>query len=119
MLGVYGLDFYAGGPALTCNAFGKGFAYYQAARCDAAFLRDFYEKVAARHGVKQLLKTPPGIHAMIREGDSEKYLFLFNFRPEAQTFSLYGLSGTEMVTGEKIEGSLTMPGFGSRVVKLA
>lgn len=118
VLGVYGLDFYAGEPALTCNAFGKGYAYYQAARCDAAFLRDFYEKVAARHGVKQLLKTPPGIHAMIREGDGEKYLFLFNFQPETQTFSLYDLSGTEMVTCETVKGAVTMPGFGSHVVRL-
>ncbi|MBO4305377.1 MAG: beta-galactosidase [Lentisphaeria bacterium] len=118
VLGVYGSDFYAGEPALTVNAFGRGFAYYQAARCDGKFLHDFYERLAAKHGVKTLLKTPPGIHVMLREGDGEKYLFFFNFQPKVQSFPLDGITGTEMVTGERVEKAMTLPAFGSAVVRL-
>ena len=55
---------------------------------------------------------------LVRKPSPHYLLFLFNFQPEAQTFSLYDLAGTEMVTGERIAGTLTMPAFGSRVVKL-
>ncbi len=118
VLGVYGEDFYAGEAALTVNAFGAGFAYYQAARCDGKFLHDFYALVAAKHGVKSLLATPPGVHVMLREGDGEKYLFFFNFQTQEARFPLGDIVGKEMVTGERIHTEMTLPAFGSSVVKL-
>ena len=118
VLGVYGTDFYAGEAALTVNRYGAGFAYYQAARCGSAFLREFYAKTAEKHGVRRLLETPPGVHAMVREGNGERYLFLFNFQTEPSRFSLDGLTGKDMITDGPVKDVMTLPAFGTSVVKI-
>ena len=41
-LAVYGDDYYKGSPAFTINHYGKGRAYYIAARLEPSFYRSFY-----------------------------------------------------------------------------
>ncbi len=46
VLGVYEEDFYAGEPAVTVNQYGRGKAYFIAARTGQDFLDDFYQDLA-------------------------------------------------------------------------
>ncbi len=117
-LACYGDDFYAGEPALSCNGFEKGFAYYQAARGDLDFLRAFYRALAVRHELKPLLATPRGVHAAVREADGERYLFLYNFTPESQSFLLGDIAGQSMIGDNRYAGSMTLPPFGSEVLSV-
>ena len=93
VLGTYGSDFYAGMPAVTCNKFGKGRAYYVAARTGPDFLRDFYEAVSKEAGVKPLLEQPlpPGVTAQARAGEHNTYVFLMNFTAEPRLVEAPGL----------------------------
>ncbi len=50
-LAEYGDDFYRGKPVLTVNSFGKGKAYYLAARAENAFSEGFVAALAAEAGV--------------------------------------------------------------------
>ena len=46
VLSTYEDDFYAGQPSLTVNRYGKGKAYYLAAKAEDAFYVDFYRLLA-------------------------------------------------------------------------
>lgn len=101
-LGTYGADFYAGEAALTRNSFGKGTAYYIAARTDLQFLRDFYTGLITLLSVPRALPTqlPEGVTAHVRTGETEDYIFVENYMncektvdlPEA--YKLYGTNQT-------------------------
>ena len=81
VLGTYGSDFYAGRPALTVNNFGKGKAYFIAARTGADFLNDFYSMLITDAGVKPALaaKLPDGVTAQVRTDGKTSYIFIMNF----------------------------------------
>jgi beta-galactosidase len=83
VLGTYGSDFYAGQPALTVNSFGKGKAYFIAARTGADFLDVFYRKLTDESGIKRALTSelPKGVTAQIRSDGATDYIFLMNFTP--------------------------------------
>jgi beta-galactosidase len=91
VLGTYGADFYAGRPALTVNSFGKGRAYFIAARTGQDFLRDFYGDVAGGLGLVRALDglpyspglppLPEGVTAQIRSDGRRDYVFVMNFNP--------------------------------------
>ncbi|MCL2042664.1 MAG: beta-galactosidase [Treponema sp.] len=83
VLGTYGSDFYAGRPALTVNNFGKGKAYFIAARTVPGFLYDFYRKTAGDAGVKPVFNAelPQGVTAQVRSDGKTDYIFTMNFNP--------------------------------------
>lgn len=90
VLGTYGEDFYRGEPALTVNEFGKGKAYYIAARTEDKFCDDFYHKLAEELKLKKALEADPpqGVEACLREDETGEYLFLQNFSGEERKVSL-------------------------------
>jgi len=87
VLGSYETDFYAGEPALTCNLFGNGKAYYIAARTGDDFLDDFYGKLCGELGIASCIDRalPEGVSAQIRTDGSEDFVFLLNFTEKEQT----------------------------------
>jgi beta-galactosidase len=87
VLASYGGDFYAGRPALTVNSYGKGKAWFIAARTGLDFLQDFYHDRAKDCGLKPALDTvlPRGVTAQIRSTGKKDYIFVMNFTPEKQS----------------------------------
>lgn len=90
-LGVYGEDFYAGEPALTVNAFGKGRAYYIGASAEAAFYPNLYRRIVSQCGIEPalaLLQLPDGVEACVRTDGDTRYVFVQNFSGQKQELSL-------------------------------
>lgn len=85
VLATYEEDFYAGMPVLTRNKFGEGYAYYVAARSDAAFYEKLLGMVCKDNGIQGVMTTPDGVEATLRENEENKYLFLLNHSQETQT----------------------------------
>lgn len=84
---VYGKDFYAGMPALLCNDFGRGKAYYVCADAEQSFYDDLYRKLVQDAGIKGILDgvIPDGVEVTQRDGEEASYVFLQNFnRHEVQ-----------------------------------
>lgn len=88
-LAVYGADFYRGMPALTVNEYGKGQAYYLAARSGQKLLDDLAaclcRKLGIRPGVEGVL--PQGVTAIRRTGEPD-VIFLQNFTGAPRTVRL-------------------------------
>jgi len=88
ILAQYEEDFYAGMPALTCNRYGKGYAYYVATRSESDFYRKLMETVCAQAGVEPCMHTPPGVEASVRHTADRQFLFLLNHTQDTQCMKL-------------------------------
>ena len=105
-LAAYGHDFYAGLPCLTRNAFGKGTAYYLAAKVEQAGLDAIYKGIADKLGLRRALDEtlPAGVVATERGG----VIFLQNYSGKPQPVTLTDVY-TDLLTGEQAVGTLELP----------
>ena len=115
VLARYTDDFYGGTPAVTVKNHGKGNAYYVAARTKAADLADIFKQMLsdAEITAKQM---PEQILYHERCGDGENYGFYLNLSPVQN--SVCGVKGFDLVSQTKIDGTLTLNGYGVAVIKL-
>ena len=118
---VYADQFYAGGPALTVNKFGKGECWYVAARDrDGKMIDDLYAVLLKRLSIRKNLdaELPEGVTVLKRGDETTDYLFVLNTRREAAVIDLSCEKGlTDILTGELVAGTLTMERFGTRILK--
>lgn len=89
VLAVYEQDFYKGYPALTCNQFGKGKAYYVCTDAE----QDFCSELCRHIGddvklTKYMGKVPKGIEVTARNSDTSVYLFVQNYNSESVKLEL-------------------------------
>ena len=116
VLATYEERFYAGAPALTRNAFGKGCCYYVAARTGEDFLIDLYAHVTKEAGLTPLLDDVPyGVLLTERVGENGRFLFVMNTVPEARTVVLPAC--TDAMTGEARGGETALPPYGVIAVR--
>lgn len=101
-LAVYEHDFYAGHPALTCNSFGSGQAYYIAFRNNEHFEKTFYSDLLNKLRLSSGLNTeiPENVHVQQRENDENRFWFIMNFGAETVEMELPGMSGAYDVMNE-------------------
>jgi len=118
-LAVYSEQFYAGSPALTKNSFGKGAAYYLAGRAEEEFNDALIGGLIEQLGVKKPLNAeiPSGISVQSRITDETEYVFVLNFNNASATLSLEGEGFANAITGEAAGAALSLPAFGSAVLK--
>jgi beta-galactosidase len=107
-LATYTGDFYAGGPAITEHAFGRGTAYYLSTKPDDTGLVALFDQVVAKAGVQPVLKTPPLVEATLREGDGERYLSILNHGPAEVFVPLAHHRGTDLISGTEACAHLTL-----------
>lgn len=118
VLAAYDGQFYAGRPALTVNAFGKGQAFYVASRNDARFHDDFYRGLAGKLKLGKTLAAalPANVTAQVRRGKDRDFVFLLSFARTATQVNLGGEAYTDALTGEPVNAVLELPAYGVRVL---
>ncbi len=115
VLGTYTDDFYQGSAAVTCKSHGEGRAYYVAARTSAAAMRPLFERMLGDAGIA-VRKLPQGVECHVRTGEEGVYEFYLNWTKEAVTVP--GVKGTDILSGETLDGSLELSEYGVAVVRL-
>jgi len=80
VLARYADGWYAGRPALTCNSYGEGEAYYVASRNDQAFNEAFLGSLVKRLNIRRAVEAelPAGVTAQRRIGTDGETVFLLN-----------------------------------------
>lgn len=121
-LATYTDGYYAGFPAVTSHAYGKGRAIYQACRDSSSLLDALMDQLVAEHNIQSCVKTssklPHGLTAHSRTDGETNYLFLENYSAtEAHTVSLHH-EMKNMLTGEKTD-ICTLPPYGFAIFKTA
>ncbi len=122
VLATYGDDFYAGQPALTVNQWGKGRAYYIAARTSDAFLFDFYGQVIKDLSIGRALDCdlPIGVSAAKRVDSTTNTVFVMNFTSATQTVQLPdGHVFRDLVTGMDQRATLSLSPYGVAILQTA
>ena len=104
----------AGGPAITRNDYGDGAAWYVSTRLDGPDLETLVVDALAAAGLVPAVEAPAGLELVSRSSADEDFLFLIN---HADTDAHYPVSGTELITGDAISGSIVVPAGLSRVVR--
>lgn len=113
VLAKYTEDFYADTAALTCKEYGKGKAYYMAARVKPEEMQPLFERMLADAGIP-LRKLPEGVECHVRTGEEGSYTFYLNGNAEA--VEVTDVEGTDLLTDAKVHGTLTLPGYGVAVL---
>lgn len=119
VLAKYGSEFYKGSPALTVNPFGKGKAYYIASRNEAKFHADFYGQLIRDLNLRQALgcDLPDGVTARIRTDGKREFIFLLGFNREPASINLGQTKYRDLLTGENVTGSITLPAYTVRILE--
>jgi len=119
VLARYTRDFYAGRPAVTCHAFGRGRAFYIASRNEPAFLHAFYGRLVETLALRRTANTnlPEGVTAQARTDGDREFVFLMNFKRAGQYLHLGEDAFTDVLTGENVAGERKIDGYGSMVLQ--
>ena len=114
VVGRYGTDFYAGLPALTRNAFGRGTAWYLAAKPDQAGVDAVMERILSELDIPRAIAAdcPAGVIATDRGG----FVFLQNYSGEPQVVDVHGPM-TDLIGQRTVEGRCTLPTNGIMILK--
>lgn len=115
VLAVYTGDFYRGTAALTCKAYGKGKAYYAAARCAPGRMRPLFSRMLSDAGIPERI-LPEGVESHVRTGKEGSYAFYLNY--ETSPARVEQVYGTDMLTGKSVQGELSLEGYGAAVIRL-
>jgi len=86
---VYMDRFYAGVPAITVNAFGRGQAYYVGTVGEKAMYRSLLLEIFRSRRMKVMDFLPDGVESTVRSGIGKDFRFFFNNTLAAKTFTLH------------------------------
>lgn len=119
VLAEYSDDFYKGMPALTCNRFGKGKAYYVAFRdAHAALADDLCSALIKELSLPQALgsRLPDGVEAQMRSDSEHDYIFVGNYNDTPVSVDLPENVYTDLLDGSEVSGKIELPSFGVRII---
>lgn len=84
----YETDFYAGSPVLSRNSFGKGAAWYVAARSSREFYEDLVKQLIKDGGVEETWTQIPGVEVCERINEQGRFFFFLNHGDKEAEISL-------------------------------
>ncbi|WCE00155.1 beta-galactosidase [Streptomyces sp. HUAS 31] len=119
-VGSYGTDFYAGTPAVTRHAYGKGEGWYVATALDRPGVDRIVRRILARHDLLGPCADRPTVETATRVApDGTRLLFLLNHAPEPARFTAHA-TGTDLLTGKRVEKGeqLTLDPLGTLVLRI-
>lgn len=115
VLASYGSDFYAGTPVVTKKKNGAGAVWYVGARLEQAGMEHIYTACLEAAG-ENVKKLPDGIEFHRRYGEDVSFGFYMNHSETENTVSLEK-AGTDLLTGRRLCGEVTLEPYGVVVIE--
>ena len=119
VVATYQRDYYAGGPCVTVNKFGKGEAWYIAADGGRELLDAFYAKLIARKNLPRALADdqPEGVAAQTRENENGVFTFVANYSGKPAVAELGPAPRADILSGAVVAGATLLPPYGVMVLQ--
>lgn len=113
ILASYESDYYKGRIALAAHVFGKGKAYFIAAKAGRDFYQDFYGKLAKEYNLSSFDgELPKLVEACVRTKGEKEYLILNNYDTKEVSVELPD-TYKELETGRKVERTISLSVYGT------
>ena len=106
----------AGSPAVTRRVVGAGAAYYVGTSLEPEGMAEFLELVAGERGVRSTPGASAEFEIVTRTSGDQSWVFLINHGSES---GAVGVSGVELLSGNAVDGSLTVEAGKVAVVRVA
>ncbi len=103
-----------GAPAITRHEHGAGVAWYVATRTDAATTARHVGRMVEAAGVAPVVSTAAGVEVQRRRAGEQTWLFVLNHTGSEASVAA---TGTDIVTGVAVPGTVTVPPGGVAVVR--
>lgn len=117
---IFTEDYHAGGPAITCNRFGLGEAWYIGTQPEKPMLAEFVTGLCRKMGIQDPLRTPPGIEVTCRQNESGRYYFVLNHHNRPENVQLPDdREFLDLISGNPVQGSLALNARGVAILKEA
>ncbi len=114
----YKTSYYSGEPCLTEHRVGQG----RVLHLGSAFSRNSVNKLFEYTGIIEpfsaYVTAPEGVELVMREKAGRRFVFALNFQPYEQTITLKKPS-VLLYTGERAEGDVNLPPFGTAVYEVS
>ena len=98
---------------MTRNTYGKGSAWYTAARLDDETMKKLFERICTSAGIP-ICPVPTKGEYYCRETEAVRFHFCLNDSQETLTFQ--GITGENLLTGENVDGTLLVKPMDGTVV---
>lgn len=121
VVATYDSGYFSGTPAITMRRHGQGEAWYIGPRLELDSLRAIYRPLVERLSLEKALdaELPLGVIAQRRIGETEDYVFIENFTPQTQTINLGTVTARDLLSGDRVTGTIELPPAGSTVLAMA
>ena len=99
------------------NQYGRGKAYFIAARTGQDFLDDFYQDLAEALAIPRAARQLPlGCEATTREAEGTTYRFYLNHFSRPASVDV-GEGGWDLISGQHLAGEVELPGRGVMILE--
>jgi beta-galactosidase len=114
----YQTSYYAGEASLTEKKTGKG----RTIHLGSAFSRETAKELFSYTGIlepfDEWINAPECVELVLREKEGNRYLFVLNYMPDAQTL-LLEKPAFSLLGGAEVSGEVTLPPYGTAVYALS
>lgn len=117
VLAEYTDNFYAGMPAVTKNAVGKGCVYYIGTQPDEKSLGRIMEEAVQNAGVRPVVSEKTDLEITVRENEDEMFYFIMNFTQKDLLVPEFFEDSTDLLKGERIEKGHRMKPYDVAIVR--
>ena len=107
--------YFAGRPAVTRHAFGKGVAYYLGTRPTTEGMAWLLERACRDAGVEPVASLPEGVEGVRRQSDGVSLLYLLNHQHTPVEIALDS-PAHDLLTGQDVSGTLVLGPLGVAIL---
>ena len=119
IIAEYRSQFYSGMPCVTVNNYGRGKAYYIAARQSKAELERLVCAISDERGITRIVPDdlPHGVKVISRTDYENEYVFVTNYTTECVSVDIGERLCINLLDGKSYEGKIELDGYGVAVLK--